>query len=81
MQANDSLYSGFENIVRLLIVSHAEIDVKDNFGKISLFLAAQNGNKKIFNLTPDTQNFFTTSFVLQIRAFRSLQVIDSGVRE
>lgn len=42
------VYPGFENIVKLLIESHAEIDVKDNNGKIPIFFAAQNGNGNYF---------------------------------
>ncbi len=34
---------GFDGIVKLFIESHADIDSKDNNGKIPLFLAVQNG--------------------------------------
>lgn len=36
-------YLGFENIVKLLIENHAEVDIKDRYGKIPLHFAIQYG--------------------------------------
>lgn len=36
---------GFENIIKLLIENHAEIDLRDNYGKSPLHFAAQNGKQ------------------------------------
>lgn len=48
---------GFESIVKFLIDSQAEIDIGDNYGKIPLQNAAQNGKKKISATTPCTRYF------------------------
>lgn len=44
---------GLENIVRLLIESHAEVDVSDNYFRTPLHFAAQNGNENQFRAKTD----------------------------
>lgn len=39
---------GFGNIFRLLVDSHADIDVKDNYGQIPIHFAAKSGHYEIF---------------------------------
>lgn len=70
------LNQGFENIARLLIDSHAEIDTKDTYGKIPLFFAAQNGIKNSSKFSTPEIHFLT----LQIRACGSLQNVVARVR-
>lgn len=79
-----SFHPGFENIIRLLIESDAEVDVRDNYGRIPLHFAAQNGNKNYSQVVLKTNQISLFGFVLfcfQIRTFRSLQIVDSRVRE
>ncbi|XTI84718.1 ankyrin, partial [Cenococcum geophilum] len=71
-------------VVKLLLINNTiNPNLKDNVGRIPLFLAARNGSRKLFKLLlsnnrvkPDTKNYYALILLLIAVANRREEVVE-----